>query len=72
MPVWFERCPQGADTLQAADRIAMKIGRDFSARLFRGPFNRYRPPTGHRRGNANIKHLIIETGRCTHENARTR
>jgi hypothetical protein len=72
MPVWFKRWLQCADTLQTADCIAIGIGRDFSARLLAGQFNRYRPATGHRGGNANIKHMIVETTACTRGSARAR
>jgi hypothetical protein len=61
MPVWFGRWLQGADTLQAADGIAIRRGRDFSARLHAGP--RRRKPT-------HTKHMIVDTTHCTHENAR--
>jgi hypothetical protein len=73
MAVWFGRCVQGADTLQAADGTATKMGRDFSARLLAGQFIHDPPATGdHRRTRTTTKHLIIETAGCTHENARTR
>jgi hypothetical protein len=69
MPVWFKRGLQRADTLQTADCIAIGIGRYFSAPRLRGQSNRDRPATGHRRGNANIKHIIVETTSCTRESA---
>jgi hypothetical protein len=73
MAVWFGRCVQGADTLQAAEGTATKMGRVFSARLLAGQFIHDSPATGdHRRTRTTAKHLIIDTACCTHENARTR
>ena len=73
MAVWFWRWVQRADALQAADGIATKMGRVFSARLFARPFIHDPTATGdHRRTRPTAKHLIIDTACCTHENARTR
>ena len=73
MPVWFERWLQGADTLQTADGVAIKMRRDFGARLLAGQFSRYPPATGsRRRQRTHTKHMIVDTTRCTHENARMR
>jgi hypothetical protein len=72
MPVWFKRWLQCADTLRTADCIAIGIRRDFSARRLAGQFNRYRPATGQRGGNANIQHMIVETTACTRGPARAR
>lgn len=63
MPVWFDRWLQGADKLQTADGIAIKMARYFSAGLLGGHRRRKRTHT---------KHMIVDTTRCTHENARMR
>jgi hypothetical protein len=63
MPVWFERSLQGADTLQTADGIAIRMGRDFSAWPLAG--RRRRKP-------ADTQHMVIETTHCTRESARMR
>ena len=73
MPVWFGRWLQGADTLQTADGIAITIRRDFSVRPPAGRLLPYPAATGHRRRKRiNTRHMIVETTRCTHENARMR
>jgi hypothetical protein len=73
MPVWFGRWLQGADTLQTADGIATTIRRDFGARPLAAQFTRYPSATGHRRRKRiNTRHTIVDTTRCTHENARMR
>ena len=72
MPVWFERRLQGAD-LQTDDGIAITIRRDFSARPLAGRLLPSPSATGHRRRKRiNTRHMIVETTRCTQENARMR
>ena len=73
MPVWFERWLQGADTLQTADGIAITIRRDFGARPLAERLLPSPAATGHRRRKRiNTRLMILDTTRCTHENARMR
>jgi hypothetical protein len=70
MAVWFKRWLQRAKTLQIADGIAIKIGRDSIKRLLGQQFTQARPATGHRRPKgANTKDMIVETTCCTRESA---